>query len=75
MLIFQRNKNKKPRIAHKGDRQLYFIIGLILLLGLISLSSASSVMAYAKYSDEYFYFKHQLIGLTMGIVAFVLYKW
>lgn len=72
MLIFQKNRNNKPRIAHKGDRQLYFLIGLLLLIGLITLSSASSVVAYARYGDEYYYFKHQLIGLTMGIAVFLV---
>lgn len=72
MLVFQKNKNKKPRVAHKGDRQLYFIVGLILTLGLISLSSASSVMAYAKYGDAYYYFKHQLFGVGFGLVAFIV---
>jgi cell division protein FtsW len=71
VLIFQKNKKNKPRIAHKGDRQLYIIIGFILVLGLISLSSASSVMAYSKYGDAYFYFKHQLFGLGLGLVAFI----
>lgn len=55
---------------HEPDKALLFIIGAILLFGVIALSSASAVVAYAKFGDAYYYFKHQLFGLTLGILAF-----
>jgi cell division protein FtsW len=53
-----------------GDRQLITILFIILVFGLISLSSASAIVAYAKFNDAYYYFKHQLFGLGVGLIAF-----
>ncbi len=64
-----RNDNKKPGY-HEGDKWLIISIFVILVFGLVSLSSASSVVAYDKFGDAYYYFKHQLFGLGIGLVAF-----
>ncbi len=73
MLPKQRAKQiaEKKRNYHKSDKLLLGIILLLLILGLISLSSASSVVAYHKYADAYYYLKHQLFGLFVGLGAFV----
>jgi len=55
---------------HDPDRMLLAVISILLIFGLISLSSASSVVAYDKFGDAYYYFKHQLFGLGLGLVAF-----
>ncbi|MCK4553918.1 putative lipid II flippase FtsW [Candidatus Parcubacteria bacterium] len=52
------------------DRGLIITIGIIIVFGLIMLSSASSVIAYVDKGDSYYYFKHQLIGLSLGLLAF-----
>ncbi len=62
------------RGQHEPDRQLVGIVMVILVFGLISLSSASSVVAYAKFGDAYYYFKHQLIGLSLGIISFWIFS-
>lgn len=74
MPLFFRNNKSKPQVAHSSDRSLYVIIGIILLLGLVFLSSASSVMAYAKYGNEYYYLKRQFFGLGLGFVAFLFFS-
>lgn len=55
---------------HESDSKLIAAIFIILVFGLISLSSSSAVMAYAKFGDAYYYFKHQLFGLVVGLLAF-----
>ena len=58
---------------HDADKGLVAIIFVIIIFGLISLSSASSVVAYEKFGDAYYYFKHQLFGLIVGLAAFVFF--
>lgn len=58
---------------HKPDYVLIGLIGVIIVFGLVMLSSASSVAAYEKFQDNYWYFKHQIIfGLLPGIAAFLV---
>jgi len=59
---------------HEADRQLIIAIFVVLLFGLISLSSASAVVAYAKFGDAYYFFKHQLFGLGLGLAAFLYFS-
>ena len=56
--------------CHEPDKRLIIIIMVIIIFGLISLSSASGAVSYARFGDVYYYFKHQLLGLTIGLVAF-----
>ncbi len=55
---------------HEPDKFLIFIILALLIFGLVSLSSASSVVSYEKFGDVYYFFKHQLFGLLVGLAAF-----
>ncbi|MFH1662144.1 MAG: putative lipid II flippase FtsW [Candidatus Falkowbacteria bacterium] len=59
------NKNENP-----PDKSLVITIWIIIIFGMIMLSSASSIIAYTKFGDSYHYFKHQLIGLSIGLVLF-----
>ena len=66
---------KKPIIIskpgyHALDKALLVAIIGVVLFGLLSLSSASSIVAYEKFGDPYYYFKHQLLALTVGVAAF-----
>lgn len=72
MRFIKKIKNfKVGEISYQaGDRRLIIIIFIILIFGLISLSSASAIVAYAKFNDAYYYFKHQLFGLGLGLIAF-----
>jgi cell division protein FtsW len=59
--------------THDPDKGLVAIIFIIIIFGLISLSSASSVVAYEKFGDAYYYFKHQMFGLIVGLAAFIFF--
>ncbi len=62
---------RRSSAYHDYDRGLVFVILAIIIFGLIELLSASGVVAYAKFGDAYYYFKHQLFGLSLGVVAFL----
>lgn len=68
-LISLLNKLINYKGEHESDRPLVFIVGAIVIFGLIMLSSASSVMAYSAHQDSYYFFKHQLFGLVLGLAA------
>lgn len=56
---------------HAPDYLLIGAAGLILLFGLIMLSSASAVAAFQKFNDSYYFFKHQILnGLLPGLILF-----
>lgn len=58
---------------HKPDYVFIGLIGVIVVFGLIMLSSASSAVAYEKFGDNYWYIKHQIVfGLLPGLVAFFI---
>lgn len=47
------------------------ILGVILVVGLIMLSSASTAVAFQKFRDNFYYLKHQILfGFLPGIVLF-----
>jgi len=61
----------KARVnEHEADRNIIVTVGIIIVFGLIMLSSASSVIAYNEYGDSYHFFKRQLFGLSLGLAAF-----
>jgi cell division protein FtsW len=65
------NKLLRPKAGeHEPDRNLIITVGIIIVFGLIMLSSATSAVAYVKYQDSYYFLKHQLFGLALGIAAF-----
>ncbi len=77
MVLLKRiiTKITKPKTnEHEADKHLLVSVGIILCFGLIMLSSASSVLAYAKFGSSYYYFKHQLIGLGFGMLAFFIFS-
>jgi cell division protein FtsW len=55
---------------HQPDYTLIAVVFIILIFGLVMLSSASSVVAYQKYGDSNYLLKHQLFyGISLGILA------
>lgn len=66
-MFFSENKKQK---GHSPDIFLLGTVILLLVFGAISLSTASSVIAYDKFGDAYYFVKHQLFGLGFGLVAF-----
>ncbi len=55
----------------KPDATLLVLLGIIILFGLIMLSSASSVLSYQQYGDSYFLLKRQILfGVLLGGLGF-----
>lgn len=58
---------------HQPDYQLIILLGLILLVGLAALYSASAVVGSKNFEDQYFFLKHQLLyGLLPGLFLFLI---
>jgi len=68
-------------MGHSPDYILLSCLILIVLFGLVMLSSASSDLGKIKFNDTYYYLKHQIsIGLGLGILGFIFayfvsYQW
>lgn len=59
------------RVGHSASPRLLIILALLLIFGLIMLSSASSVIAFQNFDDPYYYLKHQLLyGVLLGGLFF-----
>ena len=58
---------------HEPDRILIYLILTIVVFGLVSLSSASSVLAYDRFGDAYYFLKNQMFGLVIGLAAFLVF--
>lgn len=60
----------------RGDKQpdyfLVTIVAVIVIFGLVMLSSASSVEGFQKFGDPNYFLKNQLIAFVIGIFAFAL---
>ncbi len=55
------------------DYAFIIIVVMLVIAGLVMLTSASSDLAKAKFGDGYYYLKHQIIfGLSFGIVGFII---
>jgi len=72
------NKFKKllgagPR-EHAPDYILIISVFVVVLFGLIMLSSASSAKAYVDFKNTYYYFNHQLFGIGVGLIAFFIFS-
>lgn len=59
--------------AHAPDRYLIITIFVIVLFGLISLSSASSVISYTKTGNPYSILSHQLLAVIIGFASFYFF--
>lgn len=69
------NRLLRGRVSeHEPDKGLIVIVGAIIIFGLVMLSSATSAYAYVKYGDSYYFFKHQLFGLALGVFSFLIFS-
>lgn len=65
------NKILTPKVGeHVLDKKLIITVGVIIVFGLIMLSSATAAVAYYNHGDSYYFFKRQLFGLAVGLLAF-----
>ncbi|PIR02924.1 MAG: putative lipid II flippase FtsW [Candidatus Magasanikbacteria bacterium CG11_big_fil_rev_8_21_14_0_20_43_7] len=62
------------RAWHQPDYRFLGAVTLLLVFGIVVLSSASSVTALQKFGDSYFFVKRQLLyGVLPGVIAFYLF--
>ena len=63
------------RYQHRPDFIFIIALGIICFLGLLMLSSASSVQAFQKFGDSYYFLKHQLVrGFILGLIFFFIFS-
>src|SRR3989338_4307818 len=59
--------------AGRADYVLLVYFLILLVFGLLMLTSASSAVAHQKFADSYFYIKRQLLfGVLPGLILFFL---
>ncbi len=64
---------KKIKSGHAPDYVFLLTLGMLLVVGLIMLSSASSDLGKIKFNDTFYYLKHQIYyGLSLGVVGFLI---
>ena len=56
--------------GHEPDRSLVAALGLLIVVGLVMLFSASSVVSYARFGNTYHYLLRQVFALGIGLVVF-----
>ncbi len=60
-----------PRPGEHGpDKKLLWVVGILVLFGLVMLSSASSIVSYSKFGNIYHYLVNQLFGVGVGAALF-----
>lgn len=60
---------------HQPDFRFIICLGLLIVFGLIMISSASVSLSYDKFGEAYYYVKHQIIfGLIPGIILLVAFS-
>lgn len=60
---------KRAYQKKNGDLLLLGLVGALVIIGLIMLSSASSALAYNKFNDSYHFVKAQTIYLLLGLIV------
>nr|HPL22194.1 FtsW/RodA/SpoVE family cell cycle protein [bacterium] len=56
------------------DRFLLITVVLLCAIGLFCLASSSSVVAYTRYGDTYFWLKKQVLSMLIGAAGFYLFS-
>lgn len=66
---------KLKKIFNKIDKPLLLVTIICVIFGVMMVGSASSLKAYMKFSDSYYYFRRQLLFVTIGFIcSFVIIK-
>ena len=63
------------RFSSKSSPDYFFleILLVLIIFGLVMLTSASSDIGRLRFGDSYYYIKHQLLyGLLLGIIGFLI---
>lgn len=54
------------------DYPLLILLGIVIVFGLVMLSSASNVISFQKFGDPNYLFKRQIISFIIGLIAFFI---
>ncbi len=69
--MFQKQGSK----FHAPDMPLVITLGIIIVLGLVILSSAGTAVGYQKFGDSYHFIKHQILyGLIPGLLFLYIFS-
>jgi len=63
-------KSKKEKI----DQVLLFIVFALLLFGLVMIASAGVAYSKTRFDSSYFFFKKQLLGVGIGLIALFFFQ-
>ncbi|KKR21748.1 MAG: Stage V sporulation protein E [Parcubacteria group bacterium GW2011_GWE2_39_37] len=74
MAQFKQKFNKLIGRNGEPDIAMLVTVSIIILLGLIMLSSASGTFAYSRFNDGYYFIKHQFLALLIGIGLFFYFS-
>lgn len=62
-----------PKSSHRPDYIFLICVAILVVFGLLMLSSASSDLGKIKFNDTYYYLRHQITyGLIIGIIGFLI---
>lgn len=67
-LIQTKNNRREP------DWNLLLTVAVIIVFGMVMLSSASGAMAYSRFGDAYYFIKHQGAALIIGLGMFFFFS-
>lgn len=68
------NRHKSSSAHNPADQRFVFTIIILVAVGLVMLTSASSIVAYKIYGDSYYFLTHQLVSVVLGAIAFWLFS-
>lgn len=66
--------SKIKKTFEEVDRPFLFIVFILLGIGLLMIASAGVLYGETRFNDAYFFFKRQLIGLSIGLVSMYLFS-
>lgn len=73
--MVKKKKTGKSSISFiAGDRPLLFVVFLLLGIGLLMVASAGVSYGNIRFDDGYYFFKRQLVGVGVGLVALFLFQ-
>ncbi|MEI6650524.1 MAG: putative lipid II flippase FtsW [Candidatus Moraniibacteriota bacterium] len=68
----KKNTGIKPASRQTVDRQFLLTVFLLLGVGLIMVGSAGVAYGNLRFADGYYFFKRQLLGVGIGLVAMIV---
>ena len=66
--------SKIKKTFEEIDQPFLFIVFILLAIGLLMIASAGVLYGETRFNDPYFFFKRQLIGLSIGLAAMYLFS-